>query len=185
MPDALRFLTRTSGRARLDWTDWLSYAYLFVGLFLMFGPVLWIVMSSFKTQSGLTDFPPSFLPYGQKSVQVAGNEARLPLYRVKMPDGSTRELAELRRIGLTATMIDPAKPGEEIPVNIKDREKTSELRVATENYTELFGKLSFGRYLWNSVFITVVATLITLLFNSMAAFALSKYRFRDRRRSFC
>ena len=55
MPDALRFLTRTSGRTQLDWTDWLSYAYLVLGLFLMFGPVLWIVMSSFKTQSGLSD----------------------------------------------------------------------------------------------------------------------------------
>jgi alpha-1,4-digalacturonate transport system permease protein len=184
MPDVLRFLARTSGRTRLDWTDWLSYGYLVFGLFLMFGPVLWIVMSSLKTQSGLSDFPPTFLPYGQKSVRVTGHETRLPLYRVKMPDGSTRELAEVRRIGLTATMIDPAKPDAEIPVNIKDREKTSELRVATENYTELFGKLSFGRYLWNSVFITVVATLITLLFNSMAAFALSKYRFRGQKTVF-
>ncbi len=184
MPDALRFLTRTSGHTRLDWTDWLSYTYLLLGLFLMFGPVLWIVMSSFKTQSALSDFPPTFLPYGQKTVHVTGHEARLPLYWVKMPDGSARELAELRRIGLTATMVDPAKPGEEIAVNIKDREKTNELRIATENYTELFGKLSFSRYLWNSVFITVVATLITLLFNSMAAFALSKYRFRGQKTVF-
>jgi alpha-1,4-digalacturonate transport system permease protein len=34
------------------------------------------------------------------------------------------------------------------------------------------------------VFITVVATLITLLFNSMAAFALSKYRFRGQKTVF-
>ena len=44
----------------------------------------------------------------------------------------------------------------------------------------MFSRFSFGTYLWNSVFITVVATLITLLFNAMAAFALSKYRFRGR-----
>ena len=55
-----------------------------------------------------------------------------------------------------------------------------EFRLATENYTEIFGKFDFGTFLWNSVFITVVATLITLLFNAMAAFALSKYRFRGR-----
>ena len=35
-------------------------------------------------------------------------------------------------------------------------------------------------YLQNSVFVTGVATLITLLTNSMAAFALSKYEFRGR-----
>ena len=51
------------------------------------------------------------------------------------------------------------------------------LEFAWGNYTDLFGKFTFGKYLWNSVFITVIATLITLLFNSMAAFALSKYRF--------
>ena len=38
----------------------------------------------------------------------------------------------------------------------------------------------FLRYLWNSVFVTVMATIITLLTNSMAAFALSKYQFRGR-----
>ena len=44
------------GHSRLHWTDWLSYAYLAIGLFLMFGPVLWLVMSSFKTEAALTEF---------------------------------------------------------------------------------------------------------------------------------
>ena len=52
------------------------------------------------------------------------------------------------------------------------------------NYTDLFGKFSFGKYLWNSVFITVVATLLTLLINSMAAFALSKYQFKGQKAVF-
>ena len=45
-------LTATRGRGRLDWTDWLSYGYLLLGLVLMFGPVLWLVLSSFKTRGG-------------------------------------------------------------------------------------------------------------------------------------
>ena len=69
---ALHFLTRTrgrlGGRPAIDWTDWLSYGYLTLGLFLMFGPVLWLVISSFKTEAALTAFPPSSLPYGQKQV---------------------------------------------------------------------------------------------------------------------
>src|SRR5258706_16138068 len=103
MADVRGFLLRAHGRTQLDWTDWVSYAYLFAGLFLMFGPVLWIVMSSFKTQAALSEFPPSFLPNGQKSVELAGREGRLPLFIVKMPDGTTRELAEVRRMGLMAT----------------------------------------------------------------------------------
>jgi alpha-1,4-digalacturonate transport system permease protein len=182
------FFTRTRGRVygrtRLHWTDWVSYAYLVAGLVVMFGPVLWLVMSSFKTESALSQFPPSFLPYSQKMVVVAGHDQPLPLYRVKDEQGQTHEWAQVRRIGIMATMVDPLQPQTELRVNINDRQPVNELKFASGNYTELFGKFSFGTYLWNSVFITVVATLITLLFNSMAAFALSKYRFTGQKTVF-
>jgi alpha-1,4-digalacturonate transport system permease protein len=181
---ALDFLARRRGGARLDWTDWVTYAYLASGLLLMFGPVLWLVLSSFKTESALTEFPPSLLPTGPKTVMVAGADKPRPLYRVTMPDGSVRELAELRRIGLTATMVDPADPARELKVPIDRRAPIREFSLATGNYTELAGKFAFGTFLWNSVFITVIATIVTLLFNSMAAFALSKYRFAGRKTVF-
>jgi alpha-1,4-digalacturonate transport system permease protein len=180
MRSAKAFLAATRGRGRRDWTDWLAYAHLGVGLVLMFGPVVWLVLSSFKTPAALNEFPPQLLPYGQAQVSVKGFDRPLPLYRAKLPDGSTRTLAEARRIGLVATMVDPQTPQDEFKVNIRDRERVRELHFAGGNYTEIFGKFDFGRYLWNSVFITVVATLITLLFNAMAAFALSKYRFAGR-----
>ncbi|WP_210543853.1 carbohydrate ABC transporter permease [Rhodoferax sp. PAMC 29310] len=180
------FLTRTRARSgsRLHWTDWVSYAYLIAGLLVMFGPVLWLVMSSFKTESALAKFPPTFLPYSQKEVVVAGYDKPLPLFRAKDEQGLIRELAQVRRIGLVATMVDPAAPSSELRVNINDRTPVNELKFAGANYTELFGKFAFGHYLWNSVFITVVATILTLLFNSMAAFALSKYQFRGQKTVF-
>jgi len=184
MPRLGELLTATRGRGRLDWTDWLSYAYLVLGLLLMFGPVVWLVLSSFKTSAALNEFPPRLLPYGQAMVKVEGQSEPLPLYRVKLPDGSTRQMAELRRIGIQATMLDPKHPDETIGVNIREREPVREFHLAVENYVDIFGKFDFGRFLWNSVFITVVATLITLLFNAMAAFALSKYRFSGQRSVF-
>jgi alpha-1,4-digalacturonate transport system permease protein len=139
-----------------------------------------MVLSSFKTPAALNEFPPSLLPYGQAQAQVAGFDKPLPLFHAKLADGSTRVLAEVRRIGLVATMVDPQHPDQQFRVNIRDRQPDRRFQLATNNYTEIFGKFDFGVYLWNSVFITVVATLITLLFNAMAAFALSKYRFRGR-----
>ena len=56
----LSFLTRSRGRYRMDWSDWLSYLYLLVGLFTMFAPIVWLVMSSLKTESALTQFPEDF-----------------------------------------------------------------------------------------------------------------------------
>ena len=180
MPSVRELLTARRGHARRDWTDWFAYGYLLLGLFLMFGPVLWLVLSSFKTPAALNEFPPQLLPYGQKSVAVAGHDAPLPVYRVRLPDGSSRELAQVRRIGIQATLVDPAAPEQEYKVNIRDRKPVREFALALSNYADVFRKFAFGTFLWNSVFITVVATLITLLFNAMAAFALSKYRFVGR-----
>src|SRR5689334_25148878 len=103
MRSALRWLAARRGGSRPDWTDWVSYGYLLLGVLLMFGPVVWLVLSSFKSAAALNEFPPQLLPYGQKSVDVAGHAQPLPLYRVKLPDGATRELAEVRRIGIQAT----------------------------------------------------------------------------------
>ncbi|MEO8859490.1 MAG: carbohydrate ABC transporter permease [Burkholderiaceae bacterium] len=178
------FLTRTRGRARMDWTDWLSYLYLVVGLFTMFAPVLWLVMSSFKSEAAISQFPPTFLPYTQKAVQVTGYDKPLPLFMTRDDKGEVKPMAQVRRIGIMATMVDPAKPAQQVRVNIKDRTPINELQFALSNYTEIFGTFRFGLYLWNSVFITVVATLLTLLINSMAAFALSKYRFKGQKTVF-
>src|SRR3954453_10476444 len=161
MRSALRWLTARRGVSRPDWTDWVSWCYLLLGVLLMFGPVIWLLLSSFKSPAALNEFPPRLLPYGQKSVKIAGQDAPLPVFRAKLPDGSMRELAELRRIGIQATMVDPAQPDQEYKVNIRDRQPVREFRLAPENYTEIFGKFSFGTYLWNSVFITLVATVIT------------------------
>jgi alpha-1,4-digalacturonate transport system permease protein len=165
---------------RGDWTDWACYAYLGLGVLLMFGPVLWLAVSSFKSPAGLNEYPPTFLPWEQTRVSVPNYPSPLPLYRVTAGPLAGRTLAEVRRIGLQAQMVDPAQGGPILRVPAADRERVMRLHAATNNYTELLDRFSFGRYLWNSVFITVVATLITLLVNSMAAFGLSKFRFPGR-----
>ena len=173
-------LTATRGRGRLHWTDVFTYVYLALGVALMFGPVAWLVLSSFKTQAGILEFPPTLLPLGQISVEVEGHDDPLPLFRVTMEDGSVRELAQIRRVGIQAQMVDPDNPGERIDVSIADREPIREFRVAWENYTEPLERFNFLTYLNNSVIVTTAATLITLLINSMAAYGLAIYEFRGR-----
>ena len=178
--NAATFLLRRRGRAKLHWTDIFTYAYLFLGVMLMFGPVVWLVLSSFKTQAALQEFPPTFLPLGQIEVPVDGFDKPLPLFSVTMEDGTVRELAQIRRIGIVAQMVDPANPQEKLQIPIATREPLREFRLATENYTKPLQQFNFFRFLRNSVVVTVGATIITLLINSMAAFGLSIYEFRGR-----
>ncbi|MGG2196354.1 MULTISPECIES: carbohydrate ABC transporter permease [Paenibacillus] len=83
------------------------------GLFWLF-PVLWVVLSAFKTNTDLYSFPPSLFP------------------------------------------------------------KT----VTFEHFIAAFDKGNFGAYFINSTIVTVSSTLLLLLINSMAGFALAKYRFK-------
>ncbi len=180
LPTTRNIFTRTRGRNKLHPTDLLAYLWLLFGTIVMFGPVFWVLMSSFKTQAALIEFPPRFFPYQQDTIPVAGHEEPLPLYDVRMEDGSVRRLAQVRRVGIEAQLVDPAAPEEIIKVNIRQREPVRSIRMALDNYIDPLGRFNFLTYLRNSVVVTVVATLITLLINSMAGFALSKYQFRGR-----
>lgn len=184
MSTILKFLTRKHGGKKVDFTDVLSYLYLIIGVVIMFGPIVWLVLSSFKSSGEIAKFPPRLLPYRQETVTVEGFDEPLPLYQITFDDGSVRTLAQVRRVGLEAQLIDPANPGELIKVNIDQRQPVESVYFGLDNYIEGVESFNFGRYLWNSIIVTIFATLLTLLVNSMAAFALSKYKFRGRQTIF-
>jgi alpha-1,4-digalacturonate transport system permease protein len=178
--DIKKFLFRTRNSKKIGVSDILTYLYLFFGVILMFGPVLWLILSSFKTPAALVKFPPSILPYGQETIVVEGFDDPLPLYIVTFPDGSEQKMAQVRRVGIEAQMIDPENPSEIVKVSINDRTESNKLQFEWANYTDSLKSFNFMTYLKNSVVVTVAATIVTLIINSMAAFALSKYEFKGR-----
>ncbi|MFD2610401.1 carbohydrate ABC transporter permease [Deinococcus taklimakanensis] len=106
----------TRPRSRLTRKNpvWQVLALLLALFFLI--PVIWVVISSFKSSSELFVFPPTLLPQEATSV----------------------------------------------------------------NYQNALNAGSFGLYTRNSLFVAIVSTLIALVTNSLAAFALAKYRFKGR-----
>lgn len=175
-----RMLSARRGHLARDWTDWASLAYLLLGVLVMFLPVLWLFASSLKSETALNMFPPSFLPWEPAQISVPGQAGKLPLMRVTAGPHEGERLAELRHIGLMAQMVNPAKPGPIARIPVRDLKPVLHLHASWSNYRDLVARFNFLGYFKNSVLITVLATIITLLINSMAAFALSKYRFRGR-----
>ncbi|MEX0969389.1 MAG: carbohydrate ABC transporter permease [Paracoccaceae bacterium] len=180
MARLVAMLTATRGKGRLHWTDWVSYGYLTLGIFLMFGPVVWLVLSSFKTPNELDRFPPRFLPYAQDTLVVEGFDSPLSLFKVVEGEMAGETVAQIRRAAGRSEVVRPDAPDERIRMPATQLAPIEGVAFATENYTNLFERFNFLQFFWNSTFITVMATLLMLLVNSMAAFALSKYEFRGR-----
>jgi len=173
-------ITQKKYREKYHWTDYFSYFYLFLGVFLMFGPIIWLGLSSVKTLAGIQEYPPTILPLSQIQVEVDGYEKPLSLYNVTLEDGSTTELAEIKRVGITSKMVDPKDTEKKYKIPIDKREKIREFSVQWNNYLDPLRKYNFLLYFKNSIFVTVIATIITLIINSMAAYALSIYEFRGK-----
>jgi alpha-1,4-digalacturonate transport system permease protein len=175
--DPVAFLTRTRRPGRIGVTDILSWLWLIGGTLAVLIPVAWAGLSSLKPEAEITRFPPTLLPRAAVQKTVTGFENPLSLWKVTV-DGETREMAMVRRIGLKAQMVDPNEPGKPVSIDVKDISPVQQLTAATENYTDPLTKFDFLTFLKNSVFVTFVATILTLIVNALAAFALSKYRFR-------
>jgi alpha-1,4-digalacturonate transport system permease protein len=182
-------MTRTKGSAdgahRLGAQDIVAYGYLLLGILIILIPVLWTVVSSVKPEEAISTFDTRFLPYDQIARQIE-QEGVKPLYLWTDDSGS---VVEVFKKGPTRSMTDVATPDDPetvFQVPRKQLQPAEEIRVATENYLDPLLQREGQKYfnfkllLWNTVFVTVVATVITLLINSMAAFALSKYQFRGR-----
>ena len=75
-----QFLSRTQGRGgRLTLGDWLSYSYLVLGFLVIFLPVMWIVLNSFKSafqldKQDLSLLPTDFVRVARATVNDAGGK---------------------------------------------------------------------------------------------------------------
>lgn len=183
------FLTRTRGNPdtaeRFGISDFLAYTYLLFGVLIVLVPVLWTFFTSIKPERAVDNFDTRLLPYTQVEQPVDGVGDK-PVWIHTAEDGTETLVF---KAGPTRSVTDVAPLDDPEAVFGVPRDTLApleEVRIATENYLDPLLKrngqenFNFPTYLYNSVFVTVVATIITLLINAMAAFALSKYRFRGR-----
>ncbi|MHA3979822.1 carbohydrate ABC transporter permease [Halovulum sp. GXIMD14794] len=186
MRSLTRFLTRTKGaNGSIGLTDVLAFSYLILGVLMILVPVLWTFLASIKSERALNTSDTRLLPYEQVERTIEGYGEKF-IYEVETEDG---DRVEVFKAGPTRRITEVApvdRPDETFEVPRVDLEPAEDVRVAVENYLDPILKRNgqtnfhFATYLFNSVFVTVMATLITLVINAMAAFALSKYRFKGR-----
>jgi alpha-1,4-digalacturonate transport system permease protein len=183
------FLTRTRGNAdgssRIGAQDVLTYSYLVFGVLLILLPVMWTFMSSIKPERAIDNFDTRLLPMAPIEVEV-GDYGTKEVFRYTDDTGKKTDVIKVSPTRSMTDVVAVDDPATVLTVPRTQLKIAEEVRVATENYLDPIlarngqDNFTFFTYLYNSVFVTVMATIITLLINAMAAFALSKYRFRGR-----
>jgi alpha-1,4-digalacturonate transport system permease protein len=186
METVWNFLSRTRGKNKLDITDLLSYLYLILGIVTILIPVIWTAFSSVKSKSSLDRFDTRLLPYKQISIDIKGYGNRDLYHWNNQETGQSKEVVKMGPTRKSTKVALKDSPDKIFKVPKTELVAIERVEPRWENYLEpLFpGKglssFNFPRLFYNSLFVTITATLITLLVNSMAAFALSKYNFRTR-----
>lgn len=58
-------------------------------------------------------------------------------------------------------------------------------RVTTENYERAWNAFPFARYMFNSIFVGLATTALTVFTSAMAAYAFARLKFKEEIRCFC
>ena len=98
----------------------LAWGWLTLGTIVIAIPIAWAVLSSLKTEAEINAFPPSLIPQAAQEIAVEGQDEPLPGWVWTDANGQERTVGLVRRIGLAATVIDPARPGEPFQVPVAE-----------------------------------------------------------------
>ena len=105
------------------------------------------------------------------------------VYYVPMPDGTTRELALVKKGRQQSDFIDPANPAAG-PITWQGSWRTlsQPWQVAPQwgNYAEVWNLIDFPRLLFNTVALALIGTIGTVLSCTLVAYGFARFRFPGR-----
>ncbi len=194
-------------RRALESTFTTGFTLFLLALFLM--PFLYMVFTSLKTQTqiattGAPIWPAKYTTYtytGENTqtytlmvkksgfpvkqvinmADYAGKE--LQVYKVPLPDGTTKELALLKGFQKSSIFIDPAKPSADPIVwegFYQSLDRTWIPAPQWGNYAEMWKAVNYPRVLWNTFFYAFMTTIGILVSCIPVAYGFSRFRFPGR-----
>jgi len=162
---------------------------LFIGLFFAV-PFIWMLLTAFKSNQDVFHSPPRWLPYDNVRVEVNGEQ--LPLYDVKLPDGTIKQLAAVKILEGVGTFVDPENPSVTFDYELqqgKERiaEAVMQVSFRWQNFPDAMNRgsrpgvgASFWVYFKNSLIIAFFVIIGTLVSNTPVAYAFARIKFPGR-----
>jgi multiple sugar transport system permease protein len=162
---------------------------IFIGLFFAV-PFIWMLLTAFKSNQDVFHSPPRWLPYDNVRVDVNGEQ--LPLYDVRLPDGTIKRLAAVKIFEGVGTFVDPENPSATVDYELQQgKERIAEpvmhISFRWQNFPDAMNRgsrpgvgASFWVYFKNSLIIAFFVIIGTLVSNTPVAYAFARINFPGR-----
>jgi multiple sugar transport system permease protein len=176
---------RLSKRTRDVLQALLGHALLIaVGLFF-FIPFLWMLSTALKSEQDVFRVPPTWLPHDNLRVVVNGKA--LPVYDVKLSDGSVRRLALVSMAEGKGTFVDPAAPAQTVEARLRDATAVLVVSLRWQNFIDAMERstrpgvnVNFFTYARNSLIVAFFCIVGTLVSCAPAAYGFARIRWPGR-----
>jgi len=175
----MRKLLSPAAKKKLDGVTVTVFTLAFLIFFL--SPFAFMIFTSLKTQDQISIVGAPIYPAAPPKFEYNGQ--KLEIFNVPLPDGTTKELAVLKKGQKESIFIDPENPdaGEILWVgSYRTLDRPWEFSPTTSNYTEAWNAVNFPRLLWNTTYYAIMTEIGVLLSCTLVAFGFSRFRFPGR-----
>jgi multiple sugar transport system permease protein len=150
-----------------------SMILLSFGLLIVLTPLVWMLISALKSKDAVNTFPPQWIPTEQEKVNIDGKNVFV--YDIPV-NGVMRQLALLDKQGPVGIFVNPNNPQEQYQLEMATGTRATRINLHWDNFVEAMTKVPFGRYLINTLFIVIFATLGTIVSCTLVAYGFSRFR---------
>jgi multiple sugar transport system permease protein len=169
-------------RSPADLTRTAILTTLYLGILLVFlAPLAYSFLTSIKTEGQMSQANAPILPSDPRTFDWNGET--YDVYYVPMPDGTTRELALVRKGRQDSDFVDPANPDAGVINWVgawRSLSQPWETAPHFENYATVWSEIDFPRHLLNTLIIAGVTTIGTVLSCTLVAYGFARFRFPGR-----
>lgn len=159
---------------------------LLSGAILFCVPFAWLVVTSLKEDEDMNRFPPVWIPRQQVKVTLHGKECGVSILYQNGQKLKVATLEELETGEHRLQVLEPpARRGEVLLVPGSQLQKVRVFAPKWENYWDALRFLppetNYGLvFLWNTLFLSILSIIGTVLSSSLVAFAFSRLRWPGR-----
>lgn len=144
-------------------------------------PLAYSALLSLKTEQQISQPNSPILPSDPRTFDYQGKT--YDVYYVPMPDGSTRELALVKKGRQQSDFVDPANPDAGTITwegSYRTLSQPWQFAPQWQNYGEVWTAIDFPRLLFNTVALALIGTIGTVLSCTLVAYGFARFRFPGR-----